>query len=1180
MIGLCAGPQAAHAQTNWTGTASNNWFTVGNWDNGVPAAGVNTTINTITPNATVVNGGAAAAQLLVVGSNATGRLTVQGGGILNNTTGVIGSTLASTGAVTVTGAGSSWVNSSTLFVGDIGSGALAVTNGGRVNNVAGIIANGASSISTVVVDGAGSVWTNTDELHIGGAGTATLTIRNGGTVNNTAGRIGLSAGSNGTVLVTGAGSSWNGVGAFAPFVIGNAGTGSLTIADGATVTNNNGIIAGIALSVGTVTVTGAGSTWTNNLGLTVGNAGMGTLTIENGGRVTNVNNALIGGFSGSQGTVTVTGPGSTWSSGADLRVGNSANAPGFLTITNGGKVSNVAGFIGHGVNAPGTVTVDGPGSTWTSTDELHIGEAGTGTLVIRNGGTVNNTAARVGHLAGSSGTVIVTGAGSSWNGVGAFAPFVIGNAGTGSLVIADGATVTNNNGFIAGIALSAGTVTVTGAGSTWTNNLALVVGNAGNGTLTIENGGRVTNVNNATIGGFTGSQGIATVTGANSTWASGGDMRIGNFANAPGTLTIANGGTVSVAGAGVFLANAANATGTLNIGAATGNAAAAPGALNASLVQFGAGTGTINFNHTAANYAFTPQIAGNGAVNVLAGTTAFNTAMTYTGPTTISGGALSVNGSIASSSLLSVNGGTIGGTGTLPTTQITGGTLAPGNSIGTITVQGNLALSTASTYLVEVALANADRTNVTGTASVAGTVHVVAAGSLAPNTTHTILNAAGGVTGTFSNLTTSFTSAFLTPTLGYDVNNVFLTLQQTASFASVAQTPNQRATAGGVASLGAGNSIFDAVMLSSAPQARQAFDALSGEIHPSAAGVMLDDSRYVRDAVIGRTRQSFGGDSGPLAALGAAMPTLAYADPAHALAYAGKRPAFKAPPAAAIIPNPYALAAWAQAIGGFGRADGDGNAAGLRRNAGGFFSGMDVTIDRMWRFGAAAGYTHSALNVSARSSSAAIDNYHVAVYGGGQFGAWALRGGGAFTAHQLDVSRFAVFPALINALKTDHSARTAQVFGEIGYGFVVGRTAAEPFASVAYVNLDTGGFTETGGAAALTARGQTLEATFTTLGLRAAMVLAMTDWGTVTARATAGWRHAFGDVTPALSLAFASGGSPFTITGVPIAKDSAVIEAGLDFDIRANVRLGLSYSGQLASRAEDHAIKGNLLWRF
>ncbi|WP_163525999.1 autotransporter outer membrane beta-barrel domain-containing protein, partial [Klebsiella oxytoca] len=73
----------------------------------------------------------------------------------------------------------------------------------------------------------------------------------------------------------------------------------------------------------------------------------------------------------------------------------------------------------------------------------------------------------------------------------------------------------------------------------------------------------------------------------------------------------------------------------------------------------------------------------------------------------------------------------------------------------------------------------------------------------------------------------------------------------------------------------------------------------------------------------------------------------------------------------------------------------------------------------------------------------------------------------------------------------------------------------------------------------------------------------------VTAHATAGWRHAFGDVTPALSLAFASGSSPFTIAGVPIAKDSAVIEAGLDFDIRANVRLGLSYSGQLASRAQD-----------
>jgi hypothetical protein len=43
--------------------------------------------------------------------------------------------------------------------------------------------------------------------------------------------------------------------------------------------------------------------------------------------------------------------------------------------------------------------------------------------------------------------------------------------------------------------------------------------------------------------------------------------------------------------------------------------------------------------------------------------------------------------------------------------------LSPGNSIGTITIQGNLVLGSAVAYLVEVSPTQADRTNVTGTAT-------------------------------------------------------------------------------------------------------------------------------------------------------------------------------------------------------------------------------------------------------------------------------------------------------------------------------------------------------------------------------------------------------------------------------------------------------------------------------
>ena len=51
---------------------------------------------------------------------------------------------------------------------------------------------------------------------------------------------------------------------------------------------------------------------------------------------------------------------------------------------------------------------------------------------------------------------------------------------------------------------------------------------------------------------------------------------------------------------------------------------------------------------------------------------------------------------------------------------------------------------------------------------------LAAPGSYGTSTTYTILNATGGVTGTYSGVSSNF--AFLTPSLSYDANNVFLTL--------------------------------------------------------------------------------------------------------------------------------------------------------------------------------------------------------------------------------------------------------------------------------------------------------------------------------------------------------------------------------------------------------------------
>src|SRR5215831_6690411 len=115
----------------------------------------------------------------------------------------------------------------------------------------------------------------------------------------------------------------------------------------------------------------------------------------------------------------------------------------------------------------------------------------------------------------------------------------------------------------------------------------------------------------------------------------------------------------------------------------------------------------------------------------------------YSGPTTVSGGALVVTGSIANSALTVGSGTTLTGTGTVGGLTInSGGTFAPGNSPGTMTVQGNLAFQSGALYLVQVNSTTASNTVVSGSATLAGTVQAAfAAGSYATRM-YTILSAA------------------------------------------------------------------------------------------------------------------------------------------------------------------------------------------------------------------------------------------------------------------------------------------------------------------------------------------------------------------------------------------------------------------------------------------------------
>jgi outer membrane autotransporter protein len=457
-----------------------------------------------------------------------------------------------------------------------------------------------------------------------------------------------------------------------------------------------------------------------------------------------------------------------------------------------------------------------------------------------------------------------------------------------------------------------------------------------------------------------------------------------------------------------------------------------------------------------------------------------------------------------------------------------------------------------------------DRVAVSGSATLGGTVRI--SGGAAPHTDgpFTILTAAS-FSGAFNAVTTDL--AFLAPHLSYDPQAVAVVIQRNdVGFGETGASGNQMAVGAAVEALGAGNPLYDAVLWLKPEQAQAAFDALSGEIHASAKTALIEDSQIIRDAISERIRAAFAG-------VGAGqMPVLAYGETGSGNG------------ATAAIGNVLApadterFAAWGSVFGSWGSNDSDGNAAELDRSTAGFVTGIDGLVSENVRLGIMTGYSHSSFEVDDRASSGSSDTYHLGLYGGTQMGALGLRAGAAYGWSRIDTARSVVFPGFADSLTANYDAGTFQAFGEAGYRIDTASVAFEPFANLAYVNLHSDGFAETGGAAALTSASQTSDATFTTLGIRASSGFAV---GTInaTARGMLGWKHAFGDIAPAATQAFASS-SAFTIASAPIARNAALIEAGLDFDITPMAKLGFSYNGEVASKTRDHGFNADLRVRF
>jgi outer membrane autotransporter protein len=898
----------------------------------------------------------------------------------------------------------------------------------------------------------------------------------------------------------------------------NGTTGQVNVSTGATLVNNGAATIDAVTNAGTTSNAGTVGSVTNTAGSFTNDGLVTGKTTISGGTVTN--NFVITDADVAAAATFVNNSGASAGTVTNAGTASNAGTVGSLSNTAGSFTNNAGGTItGKTIVAGGTVT-----NNFVITDAdvaataAFVNNTGATAGAITNAGTTTN-AGTIASVQNDGGTFTNNLGGTVTGDMNIAGGSVTNNASLNSVDVGTAGTFTNTSGASAGAVINAGMTSNAGTIASLTNTAGSFTNNAGGtitGTTTVE-GGTVTNnfvITNADV--------AATAAFVNNTGATAGVVtNAGTVANAGKIASVQNDG-------GTFTNN----TG----GAVTGATTVAGGSVinNATLanVDVGAAGTFINNNGATAGTVTNSGIAANdGTIAALqnnAGT--FSNTGTISGAAAVSGGSLVNDGTISGAVSID-DGGLLSGSGTVGGILVNaGGVLAPGPGIATLGVNGDVTFAAGSTYQVDIATGGvSDKVDATGAVSIqGGTLAVKAAtGNYAAATSYTILTG-GSIAGTFDTVTSDF--AFLSPTLTYDVTTIDMRLDRNSvQFADVANTANGRAAAAAVEQMGSGRVVYDAVLSLDSATAASAFAQLSGEAHASVKSALLWQSRFPREAILDEIAWG---------------PHQRETD----------------------------VTFWTSGFLSSNVLSGGNNAAGIDTRVDGGLFGADAPVSDHWRVGGVVGF--------GQQSFAQVDanSYYAGLYAMGDIGPVQLAGGAIYAHNDASTQRDIAFGTFTDHLSANYASATSQVFADLSWTYDWDALKVQPFASLAYVNLDTDSFEEKGGDAALSAAGANAAITSSTVGLRWAM-----DWPEnelpLSVSGLLGWRHIAGDVTPNLLMSF-SGGSPFIIEGTEMPRDSVVAEIGVSAKLSKSARLTLNYSGEFGKGLRSNAIQMNLVTSF
>ena len=642
--------------------------------------------------ATVVSGGT----LLIAGTGTLGDSTVQ--------VQVLAGTLDLGGTTRITGGVST-------FGGSIINGALNSTAGIAAYTLGGgFISASLTGAGAVTQDGGGTTLAATNTYTGGTAinsGTLEAAHASGGAIDAlSSGAITISSG--GALRSSVSGTLGNGL------TFNGGSFGTLSAAAGTTLT----LTGGLFLNPDSVTTFGSPTDTGTVLVNTTAISSSNSASVVVGGGILRAGSFQFGGALGTIQSTTVSA-GATLDlndfsaaihnlgGGGSVVTGTLANTSLSLTV-DPATSSEFSGVIsGAGkvtVTGGGTMVLSGANTYGNGTSIM----AGT-TLQLGNGGVAGSIVGNVldgGTLVfNRSNTMTFTGQISDFSGDGPASAGSLVQKGTGTTIL------TANNTYTAGTTINAGTLQLGNGGTTGS-----IVGNVlNNGTFAINRSDAVA------FGGVISGTGALQQIGTGTTTLSAVETYQGSTTISAGVLALT--GSASIAASSGVMANAkfdiSGLSGGTSITNLSGN--------SAGTVALGNNTLTL----TNAAGTFAGVISGSGGlVKQGSGLFTLSGANDYTGATTVAGGNLRVNGSVAGAVDVQ-SGATLSGIGSVGglVTIRPGGTLSAGQSPGTITL-GALNLNAGSTSIFElgspgvVGGATNDLVNVTGNLTLGGTLSV------------------------------------------------------------------------------------------------------------------------------------------------------------------------------------------------------------------------------------------------------------------------------------------------------------------------------------------------------------------------------------------------------------------------------------------------------------------------